>query len=104
VSADDGVVPDERPVAWRVTGGGDPSREQLAAITIALTPVRVPTVEDAPGHATRGAWGVGNWQRAAIVEGLGGRRPASLQDLVQGRFGLGRLGDPTRRRGPDGRA
>lgn len=74
--------------AFVITGGGEPSAEELAAIVIALTPVAVE--EDAgPDDVPRG------WNRAALIEGVGGRPSASLPDLVSGRFGLGHVGDPT---------
>ena len=74
-----------------VTGGGEPSPEELAAVVLALTPVVVPAEEgdDAPGHVLTG------WRRAALLEGVGGRPAVSHPDLVGGRSGLGRVGDPT---------
>lgn len=86
-----GADPDA-PVAWRVVRGGDLSPEEVAAITVALTPV--PAVDD--DHAAdRPHHGPSNWQRAALVVGVGGRPPTSVQDLVGGRFGLGHVGNPT---------
>ena len=74
--------------AFAITGGGEPSAEELAAIVVALTPVAID--EDAgPDDVPRG------WNRAALIEGVGGRASASLPDLVSGRFGLGHVGDPT---------
>ena len=70
-----------------VTGGGEPTPEQLAAVVIALTPVAVDDGDD--DNVPRG------WRRAALIEGVGGRPSASLPDLVSGRFGLGHIGDPT---------
>lgn len=70
-----------------VTGGGDPTPEQLAALVIALTPAA--GGEEEPDEVPRG------WRRAALIEGVGGRPSASLPDLVSGRFGLGHVGDPT---------
>ena len=71
-----------------VTGGGEPTPEQVAALVIALTPVAADG-EAAPDDVPRG------WRRAALIEGVGGRPSASLPDLVSGRFGLGHVGDPT---------
>lgn len=71
-----------------VTGGGDPTPEQLAALVIALTPV-AGDGDGEPDNVPRG------WRRAALIEGVGGRPSASLPDLVSGRFGLGHIGDPT---------
>ena len=73
---------------FAITGGGEPTPEELAAITVALTPVAV-TEDDGPDNVPRG------WNRAALIEGVGGRPSASLPDLVSGRFGLGHIGDPT---------
>ena len=74
-----------------VTGGGEPSAEELAAIVVALTPVVVEEGDQDGGRddVPRG------WNRAALIEGVGGRPSASLPDLVSGRFGLGHIGDPT---------
>lgn len=71
-----------------ITGGGDPTPEQLAALVIALTPTAGDGDEE-PDGVPRG------WHRAALIEGVGGRPSASLPDLVSGRFGLGHIGDPT---------
>ena len=70
-----------------VTGGGEPTPEQLAAVVIALTPVA--DGDEGDDDVPRG------WRRAALIEGVGGRPSASLPDLVSGRFGLGHIGDPT---------
>ncbi len=86
MSGDDKTTIEPASVAFRVTGGGELSAEDLAALTVALTPVGAPAARPSP----RG----GGWARAAIIEGIGGRPPASLPDLVQGRFGLGHVGDP----------
>ncbi len=71
-----------------VTGGGEPSPEELAAIVVALTPV-AGTEDDGRDEVPRG------WKRAALIEGVGGRPSWALPDLVSGRFGLGHVGDPT---------
>jgi hypothetical protein len=55
-----------------VVGGGSPTDEQLAATVVALTPVAV--VDDGPAPAPA-------WARAALLEGVGGRRPARPSDL-----------------------
>lgn len=86
---------EDRPVAWRVVGGGEPSPAEIAAITIALTPVVVEIADDDESTDTAG---VSHWQRAAIVDAVGGRPAHSWQDLVQGRFGLGFVGDVAGRR------
>ena len=72
-----------------VTGGGEPTPEQLAAVVLALTPVAGPDQAPEPDPVPRG------WRRAALIEGVGGRPSASLPDLTSGRFGLGHIGDPT---------
>lgn len=95
MSEDASVLDADRPVDWAVVGGGSPTAEQLAAIAIALTPVPV-VVEDRDEGSPED--GVSNWRRAAIIEGIGGRPPASYQDLVQGRTGLGHVGDPVSQR------
>lgn len=74
--------------AFAITGGGEPSPEELAAIVVALTPVAIDE-DEGPDDVPRG------WNRAALIEGVGGRPSASLPDLVSGRFGLGHVGDPT---------
>ena len=81
---------EQAPVAFAVTGGGEVGAEELAAITVALTPVAVADDGDDAAHAR-----MAGWRRAAFIEGIGGRPSASRQDLVQGRFGLGYVGDPT---------
>jgi hypothetical protein len=73
-----------------VTGGGEPTPAELAAIVVALTPVAVAD-EGAVGPDSRPS----GWGRAALIEGVGGRPAVSRPDLVSGRFGLGRVGDPT---------
>jgi hypothetical protein len=78
----------QQQVAFAVTGGGAPSAEELAALTIALTPVAGD--DSAPDDGTQAS----GWRRAALVEGVGGRNAASLPDLISGRMGLGHVGDP----------
>lgn len=96
--ADDGPadVADRSP-AWEVVRGGTPDTAVVAAITVALTPVAVAAPADG---RVRGA--MPNWRRAAIIEAIGGRPASSHQDLVQGRFGLGFVGDAGRRRAAGG--
>lgn len=65
-----------------ITGGGTPTPEQLAALTIAMTPV---TIEEEPPTDPPG----GNWHSAAIREGVGHRTFVALPDLQHGRFPLG---------------
>lgn len=76
--------PDETPDTPRyvITGGGTPTPEQLAALTIAMTPVVVEADEPTgpPG---------GNWASAAIREGVGHRTFVARADLQAGRFPLG---------------
>ncbi len=55
-----------------VVGGGSPTAEQLAVTVVALTPVVADEASTAPVPA---------WARAALLEGLGGRRPARPSDL-----------------------
>jgi hypothetical protein len=83
---------EETPVqpAIVVTGGGEPTPAELAAIVIALTPVVVADQDEATPDGPPNGWG-----RAALIEGVGGRPAVSLPDLVSGRFGLGHVGDPT---------
>ena len=73
-----------------VTGGGVPTPAELAAIVVALTPVVVADQGAVTPDSLPSGWG-----RAALIEGVGGRPPVSLPDLVSGRFGLGHVGDPT---------
>ena len=59
--------------AFVITGGGEPSAEELAAIVIALTPVAVE--EDAgPDDVPRG------WNRAALIEAVEGIGEMELSD------------------------
>lgn len=84
------------PLAWSIVGGGAVSAEEIAALAVALTPVPAPPVESHQDDADVAQQSA--WARAAIIEGIGGRPPASMQDLVQGRFGLGHVGDPAGQR------
>lgn len=58
----------------RVVAGGTPTPEELAALVVALTP----TGGDGPGPAP----GPAPWQRAAMLEGIGGRPATSPADLT----------------------
>ena len=79
MTTDDTAVDTPRYV---ITAGGTPTPEQLAALAIAMTPV---AVED--GRTSTGPPG-GNWQSAAIREGVGHRTFVALPDLQGGRFPL----------------
>ena len=61
------------PLALRVTGGGEPTAQELAALLVTLTP----TSSDETGAAR----GPAAWTRAALIEGVGGRPPTSLADV-----------------------
>ena len=76
----------ETPEAPRyvVTGGGTPTPEQVAALTVAMTPVVVEDDDDAP---TSGA--ASHWAHAALLEGVGHRTFVAMPDLAGGRFPLG---------------
>jgi len=68
-------APRERaPLAFRVTGGGTPSDEELAAMIVALTPVAAAAAPEAPRRAS-------GWLRAARLEGVGLRPFTSVDDL-----------------------
>ena len=56
----------------RVVAGGAPTPEELAALVVALTP----TGGGAPARR-----GPVPWRRAAMLEGVGARRPTSPADL-----------------------
>lgn len=76
---------DPAPPRYLITGGGTPSSEELAAITVALTPVaRAPVEDDAPPSGA-----LSNWAHAAIYEGIGHRTFVAAPDLAAGRFPLG---------------
>lgn len=60
-----------------VTGGGDPTAEQIAAVVIALAPTTVETVAAGPAP----------WHHAALLEGIGSPNvpaPADLGQLAAG--------------------
>lgn len=65
-----------------VTGGTEPSVEEIAALVIALGAVDVAPVDEAST--------VDAWRRAALVEAVGGARvlaPANLHTPVHERWG-----------------
>jgi hypothetical protein len=64
-----------------VTAGGTPTPEQLAAVTVALTPVAVVVEDDA---APTG--GLAPWAHAGLLESIGHRRFVAMPDLAAGRF------------------
>ena len=65
----------------RVTSGGVPGPEQLAALVLALTPGGGPDPADEV-DADPGVPTVPAWTRAALLEGVGGRRAVSAPDLA----------------------
>ena len=64
-----------------ITGGGTPTPEQLAAVTVALTPVAVAVEDDAAPTD-----GLAPWARAGLLESIGHRRFVAMPDLAAGRF------------------
>lgn len=72
-----------------VTGGGVPSDAELAALVVALTPVALtPVAQASTGvEVTRRRDQVPAWARAALLEGVGGRRPTRPSDLSVARGG-----------------
>lgn len=64
----------EQPAARiEVTGGGEVSPAQLAAMVVALTPVGAPALPSERRPA---------WARAALLENVGGRRISTRDDLT----------------------
>lgn len=61
---------------YEIVRGGTPTDEQLAALTVALTPV-APGPADAPTRPPAPAWA-----RAAVLEHTGGRAAVSPADLA----------------------
>lgn len=59
----------------RVVAGGTPTPEELAAVVVALTPT-------GGGDPSGPAPGPAPWQRAAMLEGIGGRPATSPADLT----------------------
>lgn len=75
-------TPDEQQAPQvRVTSGGVPGPEQLAALVLALTPGGGPDPVD-DGDTDAGTVTVPAWTRAALLEGVGGRRAVSAPDLA----------------------
>lgn len=74
---DDDNAPAHQDPAARieVVGGGVPSAAELAALTVALTPLGG---ADPDGAEVREAPA---WARAALLEGIGHRRPSRPSDL-----------------------
>jgi hypothetical protein len=56
----------------RVIAGGTPTPEELAALVVALTPT---------GGGQPAPRGPAPWRRAAMLEGIGARRPTSPADI-----------------------
>jgi hypothetical protein len=71
--ADAGAAPDAHIV---VVGGGLPSAQELAALTVALTPGPA-TLDAAPSEAAVGS----AWRRASRLEGVGFRAFVSVDDV-----------------------
>jgi hypothetical protein len=67
-----------------ITGGGTPTPEQLAAVTVALTPVAVVVDDEVAGPDD----GLAPWARAGLLESVGHRRFVAMPDLAAGRFPL----------------
>ena len=63
-----------------IVRGGEPTPEQLAALTVALTPVVV--ADDEPGGPSAGFDRQPAWVRAAMMENLGRRPLVSADDLA----------------------
>lgn len=60
-----------------VVGGGVPSHAELAALTVALTPVAGPDASAGDAVEPTPAWA-----RAALLEGVGHRIPTRPSDLA----------------------
>lgn len=73
MTADDATAP---AVRYQVVAGGEVTPEELAAVTVALTPIAVGPAETGPAD-------VPGWLRAALHEGVGGP-PLSSADQVAG--------------------
>jgi hypothetical protein len=74
VARDDVVVAGSR---VRITHGGEPTDEQLAALTVVLTAVAHQAAPPAPAQPPA-------WAQAALLEGIGARiveEPAHLRSL-----------------------
>jgi hypothetical protein len=64
------------PARYVVVGGGDPTAEQLAALTVALTPVAIDDETEA------GSDRPAPWVRAVLMENVGRRPLVSADDLA----------------------
>ncbi len=78
MTADDQPIA-EAPLAFAITGGGAVTAEQLAALTVALTPSGGNRDESTRSPA---------WARAARFEAIGHRPFWSAPDIDGGRFAL----------------
>lgn len=66
-----------------IVGGGEPTPEELAALTVALTPVTVVADPAEAGDVVDPAYaGLPPWLRAALQENLGRRPFVSADDLL----------------------
>ena len=83
MAADEQTPSTPRP-RYVITGGGTPTTEQLAALTVAMTPVAAPAEDDGPPSGAASAWA-----HAALMEGVGHRTFVAMPDLAGGRFPLG---------------
>ncbi|WP_052666130.1 hypothetical protein [Nitriliruptor alkaliphilus] len=70
--------PDVPTARIEVTGGGVPTHAELAALTVALTPVAGPDVTTGVDAVV----GTPAWARAALLEGVGHRTPTRPSDLA----------------------
>jgi hypothetical protein len=68
------------PTRVEIVGGGSPTAQQLAALVVALTPVPVEVPSDVGADVGPGR--LPAWTRAALHEGLGGRRVVRPGDLA----------------------
>lgn len=64
---------------FAVTGGGEPTERELAALTVALSEIAAARAAEAA--AAGGEHDVPPWRRAALLEGIGGRHAVSAADL-----------------------
>ena len=78
MTAEDAPPP---PTLFRITGGGDPSVEEVAALTAAVLQLRA-RATDTTGVGSP----VSRWQYAALREGVGGRPFYGLSDTARIRY------------------
>ncbi len=64
---------------FAVTGGGEPTEEELAALTVALSEIAASRAEES--DAADDDRVTPSWRRAALLEGVGGRPAVSAADL-----------------------